>query len=150
MQAIKKQLYQLCLSQVNDRIKRLQDAVAALQQSSNEDTKSSAGDKYETGREMMQLEKNKLAVQLSEIFKMKKVLDQLSIDKAYHKVDLGSLVITSEGNYFISVALGKLELDKKVFYAISPVSPIGVALMSKSRGEQIRFNYKSYLIKEVI
>jgi len=57
MSTIKEQLHNLCITYVQNRMQAAEDAFRAAEQASNDDTKSSAGDKYETGRAMMQQEK---------------------------------------------------------------------------------------------
>ena len=44
--------------------------MANAQESANAEEKSSAGDKYETGRAMMQIERDKAAQQLNESMKL--------------------------------------------------------------------------------
>ena len=75
MSEIKRKLYQHCINFVDKRIAAAKETIAMAQESANEDTKSSAGDKYETGRAMAQLEIEKTAGQLEEALKDKKLLD---------------------------------------------------------------------------
>ena len=44
-------------SRLQQKLARLEDMMKNAQAEANKETKSSAGDKYETGRSMMQLEK---------------------------------------------------------------------------------------------
>ena len=48
MEQLKKQLYKLCKDHISKRIKELQHAIADLHEAMANETKSSAGDKYET------------------------------------------------------------------------------------------------------
>ncbi|MCE7991504.1 MAG: 3-oxoacyl-ACP synthase [Roseivirga sp.] len=136
---LKKALFSACESLVNGRIKSIEDAMRNAQSAANEETKSSAGDKYETGRAMMHLEKEKLAGQLSEAAKMKKALDLIDSDKLHSVAALGSVVRTAKASYYISVSVGKLEVEGEVFFAISPASPIGRQLLDKKQGESFSF-----------
>ena len=70
---LKKELYKQCLDYVQQRMQAAEQAIEAAQKASNDDTKSSAGDKYETGRAMMQQETARNLVQLNETNKLKKV-----------------------------------------------------------------------------
>ena len=47
---LKQQLYSLCLKQIEQKISNAQSAIDSATESANDDTKSSAGDKHETGR----------------------------------------------------------------------------------------------------
>src|ERR1700712_3470692 len=95
---IKKELYNLCLSYVQKRMDAAQLAIEEAQKASNDDTKSSAGDKYETGREMMQQETNRNLGQLNEANKLKISLNKINPDVVSYIADTGSLVITDNGN----------------------------------------------------
>ena len=67
MNAIKEKLYIACEAYVDERIKRIEAAMAGLESDLENETKSSAGDKYETGREMINLEINKLMLLKAEL-----------------------------------------------------------------------------------
>ena len=69
---LKQQLYQYCWTFIEDRFKTIQNNIEELQKALNSETKSSAGDKHETGRAMLQLDREKLGLQLAEINKIKK------------------------------------------------------------------------------
>jgi len=118
--------------------------------SANNETKSSSGDKYETGRAMMQLEIEKNSVQLAESLKLKTALDQITLDDDPQVVKPGSLVVTDHGVFFIAISLGKINLQNKTFFVISPGSPLGLKLMRLKAGDQITFRDQPYFIRELI
>lgn len=119
------------------------------QASANEETKSSAGDKHETGRAMMQLEIEQNSAQLAETVKLKEALARVYIDKPAEKVDAGSLVITNQGNFFIAISVGQAVVDDKIFLIIAPESPIGIKLKGLKAGESLFFNNKTFKIEQV-
>ena len=149
-QSIKVKLHARCLQWVEERIEEAKKAIADTQAASNEETKSSAGDKYETSREMMQQEQNKAARQLMENMKLKKVLDSLNPESTYQTAQLGSLVRTSEGNFYLSVSLGQLQLENEQFMMISPVSPLAQQFIGKQEGHEVLLNGRRFLIEEVV
>ena len=126
-----------------------QEAISMAQSSANEETKSSAGDKYETGRAMMQLEIEQNSAQLAETLKLKEVLAKVYIDKPTQKVDDGSLVITNQGNFFMAISVGQVVIDDKTFLVIASESPIGAKLKGLKAGESLSFNNKTYKIEQV-
>ena len=146
---IKRKLFSLCEEYVTEKINTAQEAIDNAQNSANEETRSSSGDKYETGRSMMQLEIEKYSAQLAEAFKLRKVLVQVNVEKIYQTVQLGSLVITNNGNYFISISAGRLNLDEIEYLAISLSSPIGQLLFNKKSNDTFEFRDKKYLIESV-
>ena len=138
-----------CKEIVDEKYRNLLALDKAVQSSANNETKSSAGDKYETGRAMMHLEKERLASQMNELAKFKKPLEMINPEKVSGIVELGSLVITGDRNYFIAVSLGEVSLDDQTFFCISPVTPIGKLMLGKRAGESFTFAGKSVGIKEV-
>lgn len=149
MQELKASLYQLCLKFIEERIQTAEIALKQAREASNDDTKSSAGDKYETSREMMQqdIDRNKrLLIDAEEnLMLLNSIKDAVPTDAARN----GSLVYTSQGNFYLSISAGQLHLGKDVFFAISAFSPIGKLLLGKGKGDQFDFNGKKYLIKEI-
>ena len=148
--SLKKDLHRQCVQLVEKRLKSIQNHIKDIQNSLLSETKSSAGDKHETGRAMLQLEREKAGHQLAEIETLKTMLSRINTEKRPGKVRAGSLVLTSQVHYFISVSLGALQTDGKTIYAISPGTPIGLLLMEKQVGDEISFNGNSFVIEEVI
>lgn len=147
---LKREVHQHCVAEINTRIGHLKDSLKGFQDAANEETKSSAGDKYETGRAMMHLEKEKVAHSLNEVLKQKKVLDQLSGDKSIEQVALGSLVVTNRGVFYISISLGQVKVSGQSIFCISPVSPLGQGMTGSVAGAQVVFNNVTYEIQQVV
>ena len=147
--ALKLKVHQKCLHVALTKIDSLKSELVALQEASNQDTKSSAGDKYETGRSMIMLEKEKLGVQLMEAYKLKKALDLIDLGKPINKVSLGALVKESNNFYYFSANFGALNIaDVKVF-ALSTLSPIGQAMLGKTVGDTYNFRGQKFLIEKI-
>jgi len=140
---IKKALLQLCFNTVNARIDMVESELASIQQSRANETKSSAGDKFETGRAMLQQEEDNNKKQLANALMLKNVLQKVKPEHSSKSVDLGAVVQTDSGNYFVSTAIGKLELNGTTYFAISQGSPIGMALNGKQAGETVSFNNRN-------
>ena len=149
-QSVKQTLYDLCSSFVDERILMYQKAMKDAQEAANQEEKSSAGDKYETTRAMMQIEKDKNAKQLEETIKLKKALSQIHPSASSDTVNLGSLVLTDKGNFYISISVGKLKVENTEYIAIAPTSPLGMAFMNKKKQEQAVFNGMPYTILQVM
>ncbi len=147
---IKCRLYEKCHESVQQRIANAQLAVENATESGNDETKSSAGDKHETGRAMAQLEQEKSGKQLHEALELKKMLDRISIDQESKIVSPGSLVITNNGNFYISISIGKIIIEDIIYFAISPVTPIANLLMGKTKSHTFVFNTQSYKIENII
>ena len=84
---LKANLHALCVAYVQSRMQAAQQAIAEAQQAQNDDTKSSAGDKYETGREMAQQETNRNLAQLNEANKLMVALNHISFTNKSQKAE---------------------------------------------------------------
>jgi transcription elongation GreA/GreB family factor len=146
---IKKTLHQLCVEYVQKRMEAAQQAINEAQKASNDDTKSSAGDKYETSREMMQQETNRNLAQLNEANKLKVALNLINTENTSDKIETGSVVLTSNGNFYIAISAGSLQVNNEFYFAISQGSPIGIKLKGLKAGDQFNLNDKIYLIKKI-
>lgn len=148
--SIKHKLLQACQRYVGQRIATATQAMNDAQRSANEEGKSSAGDKYETGRAMMQIERDKAAHQVEEALKLKRVLDQLNPDVRHDKISLGCVVITSTFNVYMAIGAGKTTVEGEDFLIIAPQSPLGKALLGLKINEQFMFNNRVNTIVKVL
>ena len=146
---IKESLYQFCKVFVDARLTRIQQNIQEIQESLSSETKSSAGDKHETGRAMLQLEREKLGQQLHEAEKMAVVLSRISITNKARTIVLGSYVKTSKSDYFLAVSAGKYETKSKPIYCISGRTPIGQLLLSKTIGDVVTFDGEKIRIVDI-
>ena len=124
---------------INERISNAKTAMNLVQESVNSEGKSSAGDKYETGRAMAQIERDIYARQLANTQNELKVLRNIDITKPSLSVGLGTLAKTSAGYFFISISIGKIEINNQTIIAVSSNSPIGLVLKGKKVGESFLF-----------
>lgn len=144
----KNQIHKACLSYVAQNIEMLQDNIRVAQESSQSDTKSSAGDKYETTRAMMQIEIENCSKRLQDAQKQYQILIEMTLHDN-PSVGLGSLVLTNKGSFFVSVGIGQLAIEDKKYFIISPQSPIAELLMRKKLGESFVFREIKYEILEI-
>jgi len=146
---MKQTLLDQCRQYVQQRIDTARQAMEEAQASANSEEKSSAGDKYETGRAMAQLERDRHAQLLAEARKLENELLRLNVDKSYATAQPGSLVSTDRGYFFISISAGKLTVDGTTYFAVSPASPIAALLMGCRAGDTILFNKLTYRLLDV-
>ena len=133
---------------VADKIHSIQLRYDDLNNDLSSDHKSSAGDKHETGRAMTQLEQEKLAGQLTQLQQQKETLSK--IDNTIHqKIQFGSLIIASNGTYFMSIGLGKIEVNRQDVFCISTSSPVGQLFLEKKVDDFIQFNNNKIVIKKL-
>nr|WKN37435.1 3-oxoacyl-ACP synthase [Tunicatimonas sp. TK19036] len=147
---LKKQVFAACQTRLTERIADLREEMKETQLAASEETKSSAGDKYETGRAMLDMESERLSGQLNEARKLYDALMLLSPTKSHDKVQIGSLVATSRGTFYVSVGLGAVKVDDVAYYCISPQSPMGQVLAGLSAGEEAPFQGQTVQVMEVV
>jgi transcription elongation GreA/GreB family factor len=147
---MKKEIIKYICEELLERNLEFKRQIESTIESLNNETKSSAGDKYETSREMTSREFQNIKETLVLNASMLDDLQKIDAERAYHRVELGSLVITNEGNYFISVAFGKIKIEGKECYAISKSAPLAKAMLGMSIGERIKFQQRSIEIKNIM
>jgi hypothetical protein len=137
---LKETLFKQCVLFVNKRLQTIEEVLSSNQKALQAETKSSAGDKHEIGRAMLQLEMEKASQQLKGVHEMKITLTKIDVCKQHKTAHLGSIIETNQGNYFLSISAGKLTIYDKNYFAVSIFSPIGKRLLGKKTGEQFTFN----------
>ena len=145
----KQHLLNACKTHIADRQTRINSHIESLEESLNSETKSSAGDKHETGRAMLQLEREKAGAQLLEVEKLLAVMSAINIEPVSTAVKQGSLVFTSQGNYFIAISAGKITLGKEDYFAISSATPMGKLLLGKKVNDIFVFNNREITIQQI-
>ena len=146
----KENLYLQCVHFVEKRFNTIQNTINEIQESLTSETKSSAGDKHETGRAMLQLEREKAGNQLAEIQKIKENLSKINSSNMSKFVGLGSVVYTNKSNYFIAISAGEFQVENELFYAISTNTPIGQLLMGKTADDDVIFRDTKFTITRVL
>lgn len=143
----KEELIKIIGQKLSEKIENFEKLIAETRASSN-DTKSSMGDKYETGREMLQQEINNLQGQLNEILKQKDFLKTI-LPKPSDKAEKGAIVKTDKGLFFISVSLGEIKIDNQKIICISPESPLAKAMNGKLTNDVFTLNTISQKILDI-
>ncbi|WP_312768197.1 hypothetical protein [Epilithonimonas sp.] len=144
----KTELIKLINQRLSDKINNFEKLIAETR-ASNNDTKSSMGDKYETGREMLQQEINNLQVQLNEVLKQQDFLKTILVKSSY-KAEKGAIVKTERGLFFISVSLGEITFENQKIICISPESPLAKAMNGKLKDETFSLNNMNQRIIEIL
>lgn len=133
------------LSLIKENIKLLEEELDSIKKEKNSLTKSTAGDKHETSRALMQSEYDKLYQNYSLQLKQQKVIETLDLSKK-SVIGNGSLVQTDRFFYFIGIGLGKHKIMSNNVMLISELSPIGKLLVGRNKNDVISFNNKKETI----
>lgn len=143
---LREALVEACKKHVAARIADLEIALTSAHEASTDDTKSSAGDKYETTREMMQQDIARCQMQLSEAKKDEFTIKELLTPQQFEFVQQGSLVETDKGIYFIAISIGVVSVAGMKVFVISNQSPIAKLLLKKKVGESFEFNHVKQIL----
>lgn len=145
----KKQVIQELRNKLNARLTQLKETRDGLIESrESEGGKSSAGDKYETGVEMIQQEMERTQGQIDQTERQKETLNRVSLTPN-SLIGEGSLVVTDKASYFIGIPFGELKLETGNVYCISGASPIGELLTGKKQNDQVQFRDQKITVKSI-
>lgn len=147
---LKEALYNQCKKFANKRLQTIEEIISSNQKALQSETKSSAGDKHETGRAMLQLEIEKAGHQLQSISKMNETLSKINLESTSKIAHIGSIIKTETSNYFLSISAGEIMIANEKYFAISASSPIGRLLLGKKENEEFSFNGKRFKIKKIM
>ena len=148
--SLKIRLHSFCQELLEEKIKEARTIIEEIQLAANQETKSSAGDKYETGRAMLQQEQDKYGRQLMEALKQKSIFDQLKPEIVMEKVQPGCLVATSGGAFYVAASLGSVRMEGREYVVISSAAPLYKQLSGISKGQEVTFNNKRILVEAVV
>lgn len=135
---IKQGLIQYAREIQYNSIKELKIAMEEAQKSAND--YGAPRDRYDSYRNQMMRKRDMFAKQLKLAQDNLMALDKIPMDKKLNQIEFGAIVVTSMQNLFVSISLGKIDYEGKVFYAISPNVPIFNALSGKKVNDEIVFN----------
>lgn len=145
----KQKLLQKCKYLVQYKLEDTQRMIDEIRVASADDTKSTAGDKHETGRAMSHLEIEKLQSVMASLSGQAQTLENINPSRLTNQLELGAIVETSGGVFFLSAPLGRLELDGQEVWAIGMHAPLIKTLEQALKSGDGVFNGKTYRIARV-
>lgn len=150
MNTFKEKIYQTAIAQVKEKINLLKAERKAINDGILEDTKSSAGDKFETGRETMSRDLMTVENQLKQAnFEFDELCRLQAIKEPSISVQEGSLVQLGNDKYLISISLGQIIVDDQKLFMLSKNSPLGEILVGHKKNERVEFRGRNLQITEL-
>ena len=146
----RKEVFEACLERLNKHVSELENRMNELKDAIENESKSSAGDKHETGRAMIHLEQENAGRELEEALLQRNFLHQSELVEISDSVVTGSLIYTGKIYIYIAVAIGKINIGEVDVMVISPASPLGLKLLGKKKGDSVLLNNNTFLIQEII
>ncbi len=143
-------IFERLLSELNLREEFYRAELARLQESKAADTKSSAGDKFETGREMIAQEISKVDHSLQSVVQSRKVMEGFASQETTEAVRNGSIIRIGEKLFMLGVSLGEMDLGLEKIFLLSQSSPMGKLLLGLKKDDPIQFMGKPNRITQVL
>lgn len=145
----KTRLKKWALDLIGQRIATARTAMEQAQEAANGEEKSSAGDKYETGRAMGHLQKDMHARALAESVKELATLHAVPAETLCKEGRAGAFLQAKGIAFFISAGLGKQIIDGQTVIFLSPQAPLAKLLQDKKAGDAIIFNKEMVIVQDV-
>ena len=146
---MKSKLLAHCIELANSKVEALEQELSATRESATSESKSTAGDKHETGRAMMHLEQEKLHKQLAEAQTIVAELDRIDATAIHTQIGLGTLVKTDKTTFLLAAGLGKVDFEGATCFVVSTKAPIAAQFLGKIAGDKVNMNGTVYDIQSV-
>lgn len=143
----KEKITEIIRTKIADKIQTFEKLIAETRASNNE-TKSSMGDKYETSREMVQQEINNLQRQLNETVNQQALIQKINSEPS-PKVQNGALVKTDRGLFYVAASVGEINMDQQKIMTVSAESPLVKAMFGKQKGDVFTINTVTQTIENI-
>lgn len=146
LKQLRSELYDLMEELIKEKLDRTTEQVQSIETAKQGETKSTAGDKHETSRALLQAEEDQLKTQLKKNKALLVDLDTCRRMPMAQTISKGSIIQTNQSIILISLGMGNLKHKGKNYVAISPQAPLGKALLGKKPGDNVEFMNTVYQI----
>lgn len=133
-----------------DDVNEIQADLTLISNDLANDTKSSAGDKFETAREMANQEISKLQSVLAEKKRFLQLLQNDAFQSKSATIQAGALAQIEEIWYFFGLPFGKTTFDSKTVIGIGLTAPFAQAFLQKEKHSIVNFGQKNQSVNEII
>ena len=145
---LKKKIAGACIKIQQRTIENLQAELSEVKRTAEEI--SCPVDRVDGGYQAQLLAKAEMfGKQLQKARQILDILNRVPVDEKSEKVDFGAVVITGKQKMFVSVSMGKIDIDGETYYAISPNVPVYNAMKGKRAGETFVFNGNRFRIVDI-
>ena len=144
---LKQKLVEECKKQQQKVIDNLKQVMNDAQQSANE--YGPPKDRYDSFRMQLLRKKDMFGQQLDKALNELNALEKINLKKENTVAEYGSVIITDDQKYFISIGLGKIQYGKETYFAVSAMVPIAKALAGKKTNDIAEFNGRKMQLIDV-
>jgi ElaB/YqjD/DUF883 family membrane-anchored ribosome-binding protein len=150
MNEFKAKVFKTAIDQLKQKEKLLAEERKNIIESILEEEKSSAGDKYETSREMITQDLNSLEKQIAQC---KNDLEEIyrlnTIKETPASVQEGAMIKLGSDWFLLAVSIGQIKVEDFKVFLMSKNSPLGEILIGKKKNDQVSFRGKMHQIEEL-
>ena len=138
------------LDHVDKDLTEAKARMASLKESLGAESKSSAGDKHETGRAMIHLEQERVQDTVGRLEHMRGILmKRAAQDKAIQRVSPGALVETTGPWVLVGVPLGKVQLPDALVLCVGAEAPLAQQWHGAQPGDQVALGPQQLTIQAI-
>ena len=138
------------LDHVDKDLTEAKARMASLKESLGAESKSSAGDKHETGRAMIHLEQERVQDTVGRLEHMRGILMQRAAqDKVIQRVSSGALVETTGPWVLVGVPLGKVQLPDALVLCVGAEAPLAQQWHGAQPGDQVALGPQQLTIQAI-
>ena len=138
------------LDHVDKDLTEAKARMASLKESLGAESKSSAGDKHETGRAMIHLEQERVQDTVGRLEHMRGILIQSAAqDKVIQRVSPGALVETTGPWVLVGVPLGKVQLPDALVLCVGAEAPLAQQWHGAQPGDQVALGPQQLTIQAI-
>ena len=138
------------MGHVDKDLEEAKARMASLKESLGAESKSSAGDKHETGRAMIHLEQERVQETVGRLEHMRGVLVQRATQgKAIQRVSPGALVETTGPWVLVGVPLGKVQLPDALVLCVGVEAPLAQQWHGAQPGDQVVLGSQELTIQAI-
>ena len=138
------------LDHVDKDLTEAKARMASLKESLGAESKSSAGDKHETGRAMIHLEQERVQDTVGRLEHMRGILIQRAAqDKDIQRVSPGAVVETTGPWVLVGVPLGKVQLPDALVLCVGAEAPLAQQWHGAQPGDQVALGPQKLTIQAI-
>lgn len=145
----KESIVALFFSKLRDVNEQLTSELASIQHDLGAESKSTAGDKHETGRAMIQLEMEQLIQKINQLAAKESYAKRIDFS-IKNNVCEGAFIVTESHLLLIAEAIGSIEYKMHQIQCISVKAPMIAQNLGKRKGDQIQFNQRQFIIQQLL
>ena len=139
----------LC-SELDKSLKSRRSHLYSLREALGSETKSSAGDKHETGRAMIHLEQARVLEAVNRLEAMRSKLRQYAAAVGtVQRVSPGALVETTGPWVLVGVPLGKMQLPNALVLCVGAEAPLAQQWHGAQPGDQVALGPQKLTIQAI-